>query len=70
MSTQTLKLSGLHCTGCALNIDGTLEDLPGIKSTNTSYAKMETKVEFDETQITLDEIIHHIEKMGYQAKAN
>lgn len=68
MSTQTLKLSGLHCTGCAANIDLTLEDLPGINSTNTSYAKMETQVEFDETKISLTEIISHIEKMGYQAK--
>lgn len=60
----TLHLSGLHCTSCATNIDLTLEDLPGVKST-TNYAKSETKIEYDPNQTSLDQIHFAIRDLGY-----
>ena len=60
----TLKLSGLHCTSCATNIDLTLEDLPSVKST-TNYAKSETKIEFDPSQTTISKIESVIKELGY-----
>ena len=62
----------MHCTSCAFNIDDELEDTEGVKSSNTSYAKQETEVEFDENQVKVQEIIKTIESTGYkaQAKAN
>ncbi len=65
LETITLKLSGLHCTSCATNIDLTLEDLPGVVSSNTSYAKSELKVSFDPSQIKTDKIRSSISKLGY-----
>jgi len=62
----TLKLSGLHCVSCSLSIDGELEDLPGVKSSNTNYAKSESKVEFDEQKISQEKIISTIEALGYE----
>lgn len=38
----TLKLSGLHCASCSLNIDGELEEVSGVISSNTSYARQES----------------------------
>lgn len=58
----------MHCTGCAMSIDGDLEDnVQGVKSANTSYAKQETEVEFDEKEVKVVEIIQTIEKTGYKA---
>ena len=57
----------MHCTSCAMSIDGDLEDTDGIKSANTSYAKSETEVEFDENKITDEKIIGVIKKTGYKA---
>ena len=71
MKKVTFKISGMHCTSCAMNIDGDLEDLvKGIKSAKTSYAKQECEVEFDEVQATIDTIIGQIQETGYQAQVN
>lgn len=57
----------MHCTSCAINIDGELEDIQGIRQANTNYAKSQTEVEFDENIITDKQIISIIEKVGYIA---
>lgn len=61
-----LKIEGMHCVSCAMNIDFDLEDL-GVKSAKTSYAKQETEVEFDEGKIQPQKIIDQIKKTGYKA---
>lgn len=64
----TFKISGMHCTSCAFNIDGELEDTGKIKNVRTSYAKQHTEVEFNPEQISEVEIIEIIKKVGYEAK--
>lgn len=65
---KKLKISGMHCTSCSMNIDFDLEDLEGIKSAKTNYAKQESEVEFDEEKVKVEDIIKTIEKTGYQAQ--
>lgn len=67
MTRKIFKISGMHCTSCAMNIDGELEDTKGIKESNTNYAKSQTEVEFDEEKINDKAIIEIIKKAGYQA---
>lgn len=62
-----LKISGMHCTSCSMNIDMGLEDLEGIKSVKTSYAKQESQVEYDPDKVKIEDILKQIEKTGYQA---
>ncbi len=66
METIILKLSGLHCSSCAVNIDLTLEDLQGVKNSSTNYAKSETKITFDSKITNLDSIKTTIHNLGYQ----
>ena len=65
---KKLKISGMHCTSCSMNIDFDIEDLEGIKSAKTNYAKQESEVEFDEEKVKVEDIIKTIEKTGYQAQ--
>ena len=67
MIKKKFKISGMHCTSCAMNIDGELEDTDGVKQANTNYAKSQLEVEFDESKITDKKIIEIIEKTGYMA---
>ncbi len=60
-----LKVSGLHCTSCSLTIDNELEDLPGVISAQTSYAKATSKVEYDPHQVSPQTIINTISQLGY-----
>jgi Cu+-exporting ATPase len=64
--TVTLKIKGMHCVSCAMNIDDELEDLPGVIESNTSYGKSETKVTYDEKLINLAKIKDTIHQAGYQ----
>lgn len=63
--TITLKLSGLHCTSCSLNIDGEIEEISGVISSNTSYAKQETVVVYDPKLANPSLFKKSIEKLGY-----
>lgn len=67
VQTVLFKLSGLHCPSCSLNIDNTLEDLPGVLSSEASYAKLTVKVEFNPQQIDENKIKNAITELGYQA---
>lgn len=67
---RQLKIDGMHCSSCAINIDFDLEDLDGIELSKTNYAKQETEVEFDEDKITIKEILLQIEKSGYKPSIN
>lgn len=62
---KKLKIEGMHCSSCAMNIDFDLEDLEGIKSAKTSYAKQECELEFDEEKVSDQKIIQTINKTGY-----
>lgn len=65
---EKLKIIGMHCTSCAMSIDGDLEDTEGVKSAKTSYAKQECEVEFEEETVTIEEILKVVDKTGYKAQ--
>lgn len=67
MKKVKLKINGMHCTSCAMNIDFELEDL-GVKSSKTNYIKQETDIFFDEEKIKLPEILEQIRKIGYKTE--
>lgn len=61
-----LKIEGMHCSSCSMNIDFDLEDLNGVKNVKTNYARQESEIEFDTEIVTLQEIAKQIEKIGYK----
>ncbi len=66
------KIKGMHCTSCAMNIDGELEDTEGVRLTKTSYAKQQTEVTFDSEKISVDKVISTIKKLDdrYDARVS
>lgn len=42
--TITVKISGMHCNGCALGVRGALESLPQVRAAQVSYPKGEASV--------------------------
>ena len=47
MIKKKFKITDMHCSSCVLTIDMALEDLEGVKKSQTSYAKGEVEVELD-----------------------
>ena len=68
MIKQRFQIEGMHCVGCAMTVDGALEDLVGVKSASTNYAKQFADVEYDERKITEAHIVKVIKEAGYQGK--
>ena len=69
MTTKAkFKIIGMHCTSCAMNIDGELEDTEGVQEANTNYAKNQTEVTFDTEKLTQENITTIIKRVGYTAQ--
>ncbi|MDO8498913.1 MAG: cation transporter [bacterium] len=67
ITKKKFKIEGMHCSSCAMVIDMDLEDLEGVCSCKTSYAKQETEVEFDEEKVGVENLLKTIAKSGYRA---
>ncbi len=65
MVKKTYKLKGMHCTSCAMVIEGELEDIGA--NAKCSYAKEVVDVEFDESKLSEEAIRKTIQSAGYQA---
>lgn len=64
----TLKIDGMHCTSCSMNIDGELEDTPGVIEANTNYAQAKSVIIYDPKVVTPDKLKKVIESLDYTVK--
>lgn len=62
------KINGMHCPSCAMNIDFALEEMDGVFSSKTSYAKAQVKIEYDGEKITKEQLTKAIENEGYKVE--
>lgn len=58
----------MHCSACAMDIDGTLEETEGIVGSRTSYAKSQAEVKFDDDKLNEKKVIERIQNIGYKTE--
>ena len=63
MTKKVFKVSGMHCTSCALDIEWSLEDA-GVTA-RCSYAKQELAVEYNPEKISEEKIKQTVKNSGY-----
>jgi copper chaperone len=63
MMKTTYKIEGMHCSSCAMLIEGELEDI-GVNAT-VNYQKETLTVEYDESKVTENTVKKAVEKAGY-----
>lgn len=68
METISIRTTGMHCPSCAMNIDLTVGDLPGVDEVSTSLADGLSTVTFDPSSIDADTIAEAIREAGYGAE--
>ncbi len=68
ISNIKLKIEGMHCTSCAMSIDFDLEDVSGVESSNTNYAKSISSINYDSDKVSVGKIIQSIKNTGYEAR--
>ena len=59
---------GMTCAACATRIEKGLNKLEGVNKATVNLALETASVEFNPSQITIQEIIKSVEKIGYEAK--
>lgn len=64
---KTFSVPDMHCANCSMRLESIEDVLPGIKEINASYHKQQMVVEFDETQVNIEQIIAAAKKKGYEA---
>jgi copper chaperone len=64
---KTYRVEGMHCSNCAMDIEGIEDELPGITQIYASYQKGRMVVEFDEAVVSEMQIITAVNKRGYKA---
>jgi len=60
-----IKVTGMHCASCALNIEKSLKKTKGVLSANVNYGSEKAYVDYDPSQTNVEEIHDVIKSRGY-----
>ena len=63
---KTIQMEELVCPMCAQKIETALRKAPGVISATVLYNASKAKVDFDETQTSLEELMRVITALGYE----
>ena len=67
MTKKIFSVPDMHCSNCSMKLESIEDELNGIREINASYHKQQMVVEYDETLVTMGDIIAAAKKKGYQA---
>ncbi|MBE6070393.1 MAG: heavy metal translocating P-type ATPase [Clostridium butyricum] len=66
LKTHTFKVEGMTCSACANRIERVTKKLEGIKNSTVNFATESLTVEFDEDEVSYNQIKIAVEKSGYK----
>jgi copper chaperone CopZ len=62
---KTFRVPDMQCPNCAMHLEGLEDELSGVKRITASYKKQLMEVEFDETKLSVEQIITAANAIGY-----
>lgn len=62
----TLKIKGMECPNCSMNLERIEDKLKGVLFAEASYHKEQMVLEYDETIVDMDLIRAEISRLGYE----
>ena len=65
MTKTTFRVPDMHCSSCAMALEGLEDELRGIKHISASYHKQTLDVEYDETALSVLRIVAAASELGY-----
>jgi copper chaperone CopZ len=63
------KVAGMHCISCKNLIEEDLGEMPGVRAISVDLPGGRARVDFNEQQITINQLIEKIAELGYQAES-
>jgi len=67
MNEIKLNVVGMHCGGCAMNVRGALESVPGVISAEVDHKNGIALVHYKEHEPSAESLIASVTKAGYKA---
>lgn len=65
MTKKIYKITDMHCSTCAMRLEGLEDSLDGIRNIKASYQKQTLEIEFNETILQESNILAAISRLGY-----
>lgn len=62
----TFQIGGMHCTGCSSAVEKAIRKKDGVVNANVNLTAEKAFVDFDSSQISIDQIKESIENAGYE----
>ena len=62
---KIFRVLDMECPNCAMHLEGLEDELPGVKYISASYKKQVMEIDFDETKLSVAEIIAAANAIGY-----
>jgi copper chaperone CopZ len=59
------RVTDMMCPNCAMHLEGLEDEVVGIKKVAASYKKQTMEVEYDETMLTVEQIVSAANSLGY-----
>ncbi len=69
MTEKTLKVPDMSCGHCKAAVEGELDKLPGVESSNADVEKGTVAVRYDEGRVSTERLIKAVEEAGYTVAA-
>ena len=66
--TETIKVSGWHCGGCAARTEAALKDVKGVTTVSSDKTKHVVKVTYDDSQVKRIDLEKAIAASGFSAE--
>lgn len=60
-----IKIAGMHCASCALNVEKSLNKLEGVAKAQVNFGTEKATVEYDANKVELQELEDTVEEAGY-----
>ena len=67
MKEINLKVKGMHCEGCSSRLTKILNNLDGVSDAKVSLENKKADLEYDEEQISIENIKEAISDAGFEA---
>jgi len=64
---KIFKIEGMDCPTCAISIERNLQNINGVKEASVNYVSSKLVVKYEPDKISKEEIILHVQQLGYSA---
>lgn len=68
MVKQTFEIGGMSCAACAASVEKVTSKLAGVQASSVNLLTNQMTIEYDQQQVTAEQIAARVQKAGFSAK--